>query len=87
MLQVIEFMSNHGAPCFYHHCANITIEAGGGGNDASSPVDGGQAPSGDSGCGCTLGGKPTSAASLLLMLAVLARRRRVSPRPGTRTGS
>src|SRR5688572_555889 len=25
VLQVIEFMSNHAAPCFYHHCANITI--------------------------------------------------------------
>jgi len=24
-LQVLEFMSNHGAPCFYHHCADISI--------------------------------------------------------------
>jgi Dictyostelium (slime mold) repeat len=29
-LQVLEFMSNHGAPCFYHHCADISIEAGAG---------------------------------------------------------
>jgi hypothetical protein len=28
VLQVTEFMSSHGAPCFYHHCANITIGAG-----------------------------------------------------------
>jgi hypothetical protein len=27
-LQVIEFMSQHGAPCFYHHCADISIKAG-----------------------------------------------------------
>lgn len=27
-LQVLEFMSSHGAPCFYHHCATVTIEGG-----------------------------------------------------------
>ena len=26
-LQVIEYMSHHGAPCFYHHCADISIQA------------------------------------------------------------
>lgn len=25
-LQVLEFMSNHPAPCFYHHCADISIQ-------------------------------------------------------------
>jgi len=25
-LQVLEFMSSHGAPCFYHHCADISIQ-------------------------------------------------------------
>jgi hypothetical protein len=25
-LQVIEYMSNHGRPCFYHHCADISIQ-------------------------------------------------------------
>ena len=34
VLQVAEFMSDHGlnnpGGCFYHHCANITIPAGGG---------------------------------------------------------
>ncbi len=29
-LQVLEFMSDHGAPCFYHHCADISIGAGAG---------------------------------------------------------
>ena len=24
-LQVVEYMSNHPAPCFYHHCADISI--------------------------------------------------------------
>jgi len=32
-LQVIEFMSSHTAPCFYHHCATISIQG--------APVDGG----------------------------------------------
>jgi hypothetical protein len=26
-LQVLEFMSNHGAPCFYHHCADLSIQS------------------------------------------------------------
>jgi hypothetical protein len=25
-LQVIEYMSNHGVPCFYYHCADISIQ-------------------------------------------------------------
>ncbi len=25
VLQVTEFMADHGAPCYYHHCATITI--------------------------------------------------------------
>ena len=25
-LQVIEYMANHGMPCFYYHCADISIE-------------------------------------------------------------
>jgi hypothetical protein len=25
-LQVLEFMSDHSAPCFYHHCADISIQ-------------------------------------------------------------
>jgi MYXO-CTERM domain-containing protein len=76
VLQVVEFMSNHGAPCFYHHCADITIQAGGG-NDASPPVDGGKAPPGDSGCGCTIGeSHSASAFGLLIVSSILARRRR-----------
>jgi hypothetical protein len=25
-LQIIEYMSSHGRPCFYHHCADISIQ-------------------------------------------------------------
>lgn len=25
-LQVLEFMSNHAAPCFYYHCATVTVQ-------------------------------------------------------------
>jgi len=27
-LQVLEYMSSHGQPCFYHHCAEISIQSG-----------------------------------------------------------
>jgi hypothetical protein len=72
VLQVIEHMSSHGAPCFYHHCADITIQAGGGGD--AGPVDGGTPPSGSS--GCALGGTRTSAVGVLLMFGLLASCRR-----------
>jgi MYXO-CTERM domain-containing protein len=71
VLQVIEYMSSHGAPCFYHHCANITIQAGGGGNDAG-PVEPGSSPSG---CGCAAGGGGGSVIGLGSMLAVIVGRR------------
>jgi Lytic polysaccharide mono-oxygenase, cellulose-degrading len=39
-LQILEFMASHGAPCFYHHCATISIgnsaDAGAGATDAGS---------------------------------------------------
>ena len=38
-LQVIEFMSSHGSPCFYHHCADISIKAGGGGDGCQSDAE------------------------------------------------
>lgn len=27
-MQVIQFMHDHGAPCFYYHCAQVTVEGG-----------------------------------------------------------
>jgi len=74
VLQVIEYMSNHSAPCFYHHCANVTVQAGGGGGDAG-PSDGGAPVETDSGCGCAVDHGRGSVAGLLLLLALVAGRR------------
>lgn len=54
-LQVLEFMSSHGAPCFYHHCANISIGTGASsGADASVPSTSPPASSGaDAGANVT----------------------------------
>lgn len=43
-LQLIQFMTPHGAPCFYYHCANLKIVAGGGsaGGGESAGGRGGQ---------------------------------------------
>lgn len=81
VLQVAEFMSEHGlnnpGGCFYHHCANITIQAGGG-----TGMDGGAGETGSGGgCGCATGGPRGSAAGALGLLAMAlvatgARRRR-----------
>jgi MYXO-CTERM domain-containing protein len=56
-LQVIEFMADHGAPYFYHHCAILKVtKAGGGGDtpdagtpDASSGTGGASGNSGGAG--------------------------------------
>ena len=89
VLQVAEFMSEHGlnnpGGCFYHHCANITIEAAGGTGTggAGGGADAGAGESGsDSGCGCAAGrGRVSAAAAGLLgiLALVVARRRRTRP--------
>jgi hypothetical protein len=44
-LQVIEYMSRHGRPCFYHHCANISIQADPATPTATpTPIDGPPTP-------------------------------------------
>ena len=53
-LQVLEFMSSHGAPCFYHHCADISLSQvapDGGFTDSGPPPpqDGGTNPGADGG--------------------------------------
>jgi hypothetical protein len=80
VLQVIEFMSSHGAPCFYHHCANITIGAPGdaGGNSAGSD-SGAAATAADSGCSCSLrrrDGSLFAGAPLAYLAAAIAAHRR-----------
>jgi hypothetical protein len=46
-LQIVEFMSSHAAPCFYHHCAQIAISATGGPVDAGAADSGNQTDSGN----------------------------------------
>ena len=55
-LQIIQYMREHGAPCFYHHCATITVEGGiaptttdPGDGSGSSSSDGESAESSSSG--------------------------------------
>ncbi len=50
-LQVIEFMSSHAAPCFYHHCAIISIggASGAGGMSAGGASGAGGQSGGDGG--------------------------------------
>lgn len=80
VLQVIQYMSSHGAPCFYHHCATVNVS-----NSAPPPTDG--ASSGDAGvdppeggveggCCSTSGGSPTGIALGFLVGALILRRRR-----------
>lgn len=63
VVQVLEFMSSHGAPCYYHHCAivNVTTDAA---PDPTPPADDG---------GCNSSGH---ASPLVLIALVLLRRRR-----------
>jgi len=82
VLQVVEFMSNHGAPCFYHHCANIKISTTGpvAGGPADAGVGGDAGTGGGGGGGCGVTGQDVSGVTLLAALVglVLARRRRAS---------
>jgi hypothetical protein len=92
VLQVLEFMSNHGAPCFYYHCSTVTIS-----DTAPPPPDAalpgtpdadtgggpdGQGPGGDSvggGCDARRPGAGTGSALLALVtfgLLMRPRRRR-----------
>jgi MYXO-CTERM domain-containing protein len=59
-LQVIQYMSSHGAPCFYYHCANIAIQdepvmTGGGGMGGASTTST-TTSSGSGGMGAGAGG-------------------------------
>src|SRR5678809_1120281 len=83
VLQVTEYMQNHGAPCFYHHCADVvilppvgTIDAGCGGTTGGTGTGGSAGASGDSGCSCTAAAARTSLSGVLAGLAVVALRRR-----------
>ena len=69
VVQVVEFMSNHPAPCFYYHCAVVNVTAGPGGTP-----DAGMTPGDDHGGGCSTGGGVGLGAAVALLF--LAQRRR-----------
>lgn len=79
-MQVMEFMSNHGAPCFYYHCAtvNITNNADAGTTPpldlSTSPADMADSPPAPvpTGCACQLGAAPSAALPSGTLLALLA---------------
>lgn len=80
VLQVVEFMSSHGAPCFYHHCATVTISntAPPPAADAGVPpevLDPGAPTTVESGC-CSAGGDLGGPGLLALGVAALLVRRR-----------
>ncbi|HSS02087.1 MAG TPA: SCE4755 family polysaccharide monooxygenase-like protein [Kofleriaceae bacterium] len=87
VLQVVEFMSSHGAPCFYHHCSNIKITvtgadagipgSGGGGNNNDAGVDGD--PNMGGCCGAS-GGSSSALLGLMVAAGVLLRRGRARGR-------
>jgi hypothetical protein len=59
VVQVLEFMSNHPAPCYYHHCAIVNVT-----NAAPEPTD-------DGGCNSSGHASPL----VLIALLLLRRRR------------
>ena len=71
VVQVVEFMSNHAAPCFYYHCAIVNVTTGAA---PDAGVDGGGGSDGDAG-GCQAG-HATGSGAVLLLLALLTRRSR-----------
>jgi hypothetical protein len=75
VLQIVEFMANHGAPCFYHHCANIKISVNGA--DAGPPGgdDAGTGQTGGTGGGCAAQRTSSPALIGLLALGLVAWRR------------
>ena len=96
-LQIEQFMSNHGlnnpGGCFYHHCADISIEApdaSTGAPDASTgAVDSGTTPPASHSSGCRIDSRGASADTgstslagfgLVLSLWVVSARRRRRPR-------
>lgn len=78
-LQILEFMTPHGAPCYYYHCAKLEIVAAEDGADAGGGGTGGAAPAPSSSDGCSVGRGTTSGLSLVALafaLAFVRRRRR-----------
>jgi MYXO-CTERM domain-containing protein len=62
-LQVIQYMSSHGAPCFYYHCANIAIQDGPVMTTAASSSSGSTTTTTSSGSGAAGGSGGASSAA------------------------
>ena len=87
VLQVIQYMRNHGAPCFYYHCATVNITnsapppvdagpTGGGNTPDAGPGGGGGDGSSEVDGGCAAAGGGVSLGALLVGALAFARRRR-----------
>jgi MYXO-CTERM domain-containing protein len=85
VLQVVEYMRNHGAPCFYYHCARVNVtnnpmpmvDAAPGtpdasGNPATDAGDGGGATGG----GCSSSTDPSGSVLVAVGLGLIVLRRR-----------
>jgi len=85
VLQVIEYMSNHGAPCFYHHCARVNVSTtpsstpdaapgtpDAGGNPGTPDAGGGGATGG----GCSSSSDPGTNVLLAAFVGMIVLRRR-----------
>jgi uncharacterized protein (TIGR03382 family) len=82
VLQVLEYMAQHGQPCFYYHCATVNISP----NPPPPMADAGTDPGGDAGvnptdpgtgcCSSSGGGAATTGVFGSLAFALLLRRRR-----------
>ncbi len=87
-MQITEFMSNHTAPCFYYHCATISIVPPTAPTDAGTPADMSSPPADaattepptmSTGCSYYLGAAAAPAGLLLatpFVFGLLLRRRR-----------
>ena len=84
-LQVVQFMAQHAAPCFYSHCAEVRIvardagvvtDAGAGSDAGTLGADGGVTPGPPAvGCGCAATEAGSLTLLMLLGLGLLLRRR------------
>ncbi len=84
VVQVIQYMSQHGAPCFYYHCARVTISdtpaAPDAGTGSGGGPDGGMVGSGGVDGGCSTSGGGGLAGTALLAGLFALRRRQASTR-------
>lgn len=81
VVQVLEYMSNHTAPCFYHHCATVTITDNPQIDGPPSASDDLPVTPGDEGGCCSTQRDPvTSLAGTALIGLLVMRKRRGSSR-------